>query len=144
MAAYAKKAMSKMRGKPAPAPQDKDEGMDPAFEIPMDKEHEDGDDAGGDEPTLEDSHPDADSDERGVKNAEDGDESPEKHGEGHEDADDKLQESSDDELLAELKRRGHPAGMMHGKGAKGKGKSKDADGKDETDGDHEDAEEYAE
>lgn len=143
-AAYAKKAFGKMRAHPAPAKEDKDEGMDPAFEIPDDQAHEDGGDTGGEEPTLAGGTDDSDSDERGEENAHEGDMSPEKRGEGHEDEHDKLAECSDDDLLKELKARGHPAGAMHGMEKKGsKGKSADKAGGEH--GEEQDAaEEYSE
>ena len=138
---FMKKAIGKMRGKPAPTKPDMDEGMDPAFEIPdEDDKHGDMDEAGGKEPTLEGGSEDADEHGRVEDMAAEGDMSPEKHGEGHEGPEaDKLAECSDEDLLKELKRRGHPAGKMHaGKPAKGMGDHAEA---------HEDegeAEEYSE
>lgn len=134
--AYAKAALKKMKGK-APSKPDTDEGQDPAFEIPGDSgEH------AAHEPALEGGTDDSDMDERTGKMAREGDLSPEKHGEGHEDKHDKLMECSDEDLLAELKRRGHPAGEHADKS------DREAEhGADAARGEHEEseeAEEYAE
>lgn len=134
--AYAKAALKKMKGK-APSKPDMDEGQDPAFEIPGDSgEHEEG----KGHPALEGGTDDSDMDERTGRMAREGDLSPEKHGEGHEDKHDALMECSDEDLLKELKRRGHPAG-------KHAGEEHEAEhGADAAQGEHseEEAEEYAE
>jgi hypothetical protein len=143
MASYMKKGIGKLRSKPAPTKQDEDEGMDPAFEIPDDKAHEDGGDAGGEEPTIEDGSVDDDRDEETEARAKRGDMSPEKRGAGHEDgAHDELEKCSDQDLLKELKKRGHPAGEMHDEAAHAEEKGADA-----TKGEHAEddsgAEEYS-
>lgn len=140
------KYMSKMKGKmPPPPSKDDEDGADPVFQI---------DDDEGEESAAKDSDvdngsdnasPDAHTDSRTVARAKDGKLSEtgaeeegtpdheESEGPAERGAEKKeLAKASDDDLLHELKRRGHPAGE-HLNASKGVGKP--ADGEEAEDWD---------
>ena len=115
------KMMSKLKNKMPPAgPKGAGDAADPIFSIPDDDDQEDGGDVDN---SSENASPDAHEDDKTIARAKDGslsEEGPEEEGTpDHEEREGKAEKASEskelshlssDDLLHELKRRGHPAG----------------------------------